>query len=234
MPRGLGQLLVVEFIGPFALTFIGAGTIVATKGDNLVAIAIAHGLAIGVMVAAAGHISGGVYNPALTVALAATRRMPWSRVIPYVVAQCLGAIVAAFLLKAVADPAAASAVNLGNPALGRGVGLVQGLIVEIVLTFFLMFAVFGSAIDRRGPATIAGLVIGLTITMDIFMGGELTGAAMNPARWIGTAIAQADFANWWLYWVGPIVGALLAAFLYCHLLLEEPRAAEPSVELPQP
>jgi aquaporin TIP len=234
MRRGLEQLLIVEFIGPFALTFIGAGSIVATGGQNLVAIALAHGLAIGLLVAAAGHISGGVYNPALTVALAATRQLPWDRAIAYIVVQCLGAIVAALLLKAVVAPAAAAAVNLGNPGLGPGVTPIQGLIVEIILTFFLMFSVWGSAIDSRGPATIAGLVIGLTITMDVFMGGGLTGAAMNPSRWIGTAVAQGDFTNWWLYWVGPIIGALLAAFLYRYVLLERPEVREPSVELPQP
>lgn len=235
MRERLEQLLVAEFIGAFALTFIGAGAIVHTGGQDLVAIAFAHGLAIALMVAAMGHISGGVYNPALTVALAATRQMTWSKAISYIIAQCLGAIAAALILKAVVDPAAAAKVNLGNPALGPGVGIVQGLIVEIVLTFFLMLVVWGTAIDRRGPATIAGLAIGFVLTMDIFMGGTLTGAAMNPSRSIGTAVAQGDLTNAWLYWVGPIVGALIAAFLYQGLLLRRPDAQErePSVERPQ-
>jgi|SRR4051812_15729289 len=233
MQPGDARRYVVEFIGPFALTFMGAGAIIATKGEDLVAIALAHGLAIGLMICAAGHISGGVYNPALTVALAATRQIPWPRAGGYIIVQCLGAIAAALLLKAMVPADAVAAVNLGDPGLGSGVSPVQGLIVEIVLTFFLMFSVFGVAIDSRGPAMIAGLVIGLTITMDILMGGRYSGAAMNPARWIGTAVAQGDFSNFWIYWIGPIVGALIAAFLWTYFLLEPPVPREPSVDLPQ-
>ncbi len=215
--------LVVEFIGTFALIFFGAGSIIATGGKDLVAIALAHGLAIGLMVMAAGHISGGVYNPALTVGLAAARRLSPSDAGAYIVAQLLGAIVAAGLLKVAFAGAAIDAVKLGTPLLGSGVGVGQGVLVEAILTFFLMFSVFGNAVDPRSPKAIPGLLIGLTITMDIFAGGALTGAAMNPARSFGPALVQGAWDGWWIYWVGPILGAVIAALLYNDVLLVEPK-----------
>jgi aquaporin TIP len=181
----------------------------------------------GLMVAAAGHISGGVYNPGLTVGLMAARRIGVSRGVYYIVAQLIGATVAALALKAVFAPAALSAVNLGTPSVGSGVGTLAALIAEIIMTFFLMYSVFGVAVDSRDARAIAGLVIGLTITMDIFVGGGLTGAAMNPARWFGPAIVQGAFADWWIYWVGPIVGATLAALLWNEVYLKGGTVPEP-------
>ncbi|MBX6773139.1 MAG: aquaporin [Chloroflexi bacterium] len=217
--------LIVEFIGPFALVYIGAGAIIATGGKDLVAIALAHGLAIGLLVAAAGHISGGVYNPALTAGLMAARRLSIPMGIGYIIAQLLGGTVAAALLKLSFSPQAVDAVKLGTPLLGTGVTAGQGVLVELILTFFLMFSVFGTAVDPRGPRTIAGPVIGLIITMDIFAGGALTGAAMNPARSFGPELIQGVWDAWWVYWVGPILGAVIAALLYNEILLEEPKAA---------
>ena len=219
MERDWLRNAIVEFVGTFALIFVGAGAIIATGGKDLVAIALAHGLAIGLMVAAAGHISGGVYNPSLTIALMAARRIGVNPGVYYIVAQLVGATVAALFLKAVFPAAAATAVNLGTPAVGSGVGTLAALLAEIIMTFFLMYSVFGVAVDLRGARAIAGLVIGLTITMDIFVGGGLTGAAMNPARWFGPAIVQGAFADWWIYWVGPIVGAVLAALLWNEVYL---------------
>jgi MIP family channel proteins len=210
---------IVEAVGTFALIFVGAGSIVATGGQNLVAIALAHGLAIGLMVAAAGQISGGLYNPALTVGLISARRMPLSRGIYYIVSQLIGATFAALALKTLFTPAAIDAVQLGTPALGAGVNAGSGMLAEFIMTFFLMYSVFGVAVDVRGARAIAGLVIGLTITMDVFVGGGLTGAAMNPARWFGPAVVQGVFADWWVYWVGPIIGAVLAAVLWNDVYL---------------
>jgi aquaporin Z len=218
---------VVEFVGTFALIFVGAGSIIATGGQNLVAIALAHGLAIGLMVAAAGHISGGVYNPSLTVGLMVTRRIGVGRGVYYIVAQLLGATVAALALKVIFAPAAAAAVNLGTPAVGLGVGTAAAVLAEIIMTFFLMYSVFGVAVDQRGAKAIAGLVIGLTITMDIFVGGGLTGAAMNPARWFGPAIVQGAFDNWWIYWVGPIIGASIAAVVWNQFYLSDAATSLP-------
>lgn len=218
----IARKLIAEFLGPFALVYIGAGAIIATGGKDLVAIALAHGLAIGLLVASAGHVSGGVYNPALTVGLIAARRLSAGLGLAYIVAQLLGAAVAAALLKLSFSAKAIDAVQLGTPLLGAGVSAGQGVLVEAILTFLLMFAVFGTAIDPRGPKTIAGLVIGLVITMDIFAGGGLTGAAMNPSRAFGPELVQGVWDGWWIYWVGPILGAVIAALVYNEVLLVSP------------
>lgn len=236
MERDWYRNALVEVIGTFTLIFVGAGAIIATGGKDLVAIAFAHGLAIGIMVAAAGHISGGVYNPALTVGLVAARRMSVQRGAYYIVSQLVGALIAALFLKAVFPATAVSAVAMGTPQLGQGIGVAAGVLAEIIMTFFLMYAVFGVAVDLRGARPIAGLIIGLTITIDIFVGGGLTGAAMNPARWFGPAVVQGVFADWWVWWVGPIVGAVIAALVWNELYLRDLPAPQPgaaSVDIEQ-
>jgi aquaporin Z len=223
------KLVVVEFLGPFALVFAGVGAIIQTQGENLVAIGLAHGLAIGLLVAAAGHISGGVYNPALTVGLVAARRLDPVRGVVYVVAQLAGGVVAAWFLTMLYPEAARDAVNLGVPAIGEGLNAGNAAFMEIVLTFFLMFVVFGVAIDHRTGRAISGLAIGLTITMDIYAGGAVSGAMMNPARAFGPALVAGDFADHWIWWVAPIAGAVVAALLYNDVLLAGIRpGADPS------
>ena len=235
--RKWAKLVIVEFLGPFALVFMGVGAVIQTQGGDLVAIALAHGLGIGLTIAAVGHISGGVFNPALAVGLWAARRLDQTRALVYVVAECLGALAAAGCLALLYDDADRDAVNLGVPAVGHGIldpavelGAGVALAMEIILTFFLMFVVFGVAIDNRtGGRAIAALAIGLTITMDIFAGGAVSGAAMNPARWFGPAVVQGDFADFWIWIVGPIVGAVAAALLYNDVLLADtPAGAAPS------
>ncbi|HUG16177.1 MAG TPA: aquaporin [Thermomicrobiales bacterium] len=216
--RELLRQAVVEFIGPFALVFIGVGAIISTAGENLIAIALAHGLAIGLLVASAGHISGGVYNPALTIGLLVTGRLPVNRAGVYVVAQLAGATVAALALKAVFFGSDIDAVNLGVPAIAPGFSVGAGILAEAIGTFFLMFAVFGTAVDKRGAKEIAPLVIGLIITIDILAFGAVTGGAVNPSRSFGPALVQGDWTNFWVYWVGPVAGAVGAALLYHHLL----------------
>ncbi len=234
--REWAKLAIVEFLGPFALVFAGAGSIIMTQGQNIVAIALAHGLAIGLMVAAAGHISGGVYNPALTIGLWAARRIERSRALVYIVAQLLGGLAGAAALTLVYLDVDRNrpGVNLGVPAVGRALTVDHALsagnalVMEIILTFFLMFVVFGVAIDSRtGGRAIAGLAIGLTITMDIFAGGAVSGAAMNPARWFGPAVVQGDFSDFWIWIVGPIVGAVIAAVVYNDVLLAGVPAGAP-------
>jgi aquaporin TIP len=224
--------LFMEFIGTFALIFMGAGAIIQTQGQNLVAIALAHGLAIGLLVAAGGHISGGVYNPALSVGLMAAGKLPYGRGMLFIIAQLLGGVAAAAVLKAALPAPMVDAVKLGTPLPGVGIGAGQAFVIEIVLTFFLMFVVFGVAVDKRGPATIAGLAIGLAITMDICMGGGISGAAMNPARWFGPALLQGEWTAAWVYIVGPILGAVSAALLYTFLMLDNTQANK-AVALPQ-
>ena len=226
MERDWYRNAIVELVGTFALIFVGAGTAVATGGKDLVAIALAHGLAIGLMVSAAGHISGGVYNPALVFGLVAARRMTVARGVYYIIAQLVGAILAALALKPLFSAQAINAVSLGTPGLGQGVSPGVGVLAEIIMTFFLMYSVFGVAVDLRGARAIAGLVIGLTISMDIFVGGNVTGAAMNPARWFGPAVVQGALGEWWIYWLGPIVGAILAALLWNEVYLRDIAAPE--------
>lgn len=221
------RALIVEFIGTFALIFAGAGAIIMTEGGNLVAIALAHGLAIGLLVAAAGHISGGVYNPALTCGLAIARKLKPILVIPYIVVQLLGATIAALFLKAIFPGAAIDKVSLGVPAIGKGYSTGGAFLAEVIMTLFLMFVVYGTAVDERGPRAIASLAIGLTITMDIFVGGAVSGAAMNPARHFGPALIGNHWASWWLWWIAPILGALIAAGLYAYVLQERSMTPRP-------
>ena len=218
---------IVEFIGPFALMFIGGGAIIVLGGATtngtldaakLTVIALAHGLAIGLMLAAAGHLSGGFYNPALTVGLVVTGRMPLNRGAIYVVSQCLGAIAAALALKVIFDGSQIDAVNLGLPIVGERYEVTAALFAEAVATFFLMYAVFGTAVDPRGARAIAPLVIGLVITIDMLAIGPVSGAAMNPARAIAPAIVQGELDDQWIYWVGPIAGAVVAALLFSFLM----------------
>jgi MIP family channel proteins len=217
-----------EFFGPFALVFAGVGAIILTQGQDIVAIALAHGLAIGLMIMAIGHISGGHFNPAVTIAMLATGRIGLAKAGAYIVAQLLGGLAAAAVLvvcypalndAALGVTAGRNDVNLGVPAVGGGAQVLGALVMEIVLTFFLVFVIFGVAVDWRSSKVVAGLVIGLTVTMDILAGGVVSGAAMNPARWIGPALIQGDLTNWWLWIIGPVIGGLIAAFVYQTLFL---------------
>ncbi|MBW3632367.1 MAG: aquaporin [Chloroflexi bacterium] len=212
-----------EFLGPFTLVVAGVGAIISTQnlsdGGNLVAVALAHGLAIGLMIAALGHISGGHFNPAVTISMLATGEIGVTRAASYIVAQVLGATAGAGVLTLI-FPALGPmgrnnpGVNLGLPGLGPDVSVSGALIMEVLMTFFLVLVIFGTVVDPRGSRAIAPLAIGLIITMDILTGGRITGAAMNPARAIGPAFVQQDFTNWWVYWVGPIIGGLIAALAY--------------------
>lgn len=232
---GYARKLIVEFIGTFTLIYVGVGVVLLTDGKDLVAIALAHGLAIGLMVMAAGHISGGVYNPALTCGLMAARKLEWPVGVAYIVVQLLGGLVGAgLMLVSLGSTKLDPALNFATPGLASGVTPIQGVVVEAILTFFLMFSVFGNAVDQRSPKAVAGLAIGLTITMGVFAGGGLTGGAMNPARWFGPALLNGTFANWWVYLVGPILGAVLAALLYNEVLLEEPAKAATPTASPTP
>lgn len=208
---------VAEFVGTFTLIFIGVGSIAANHMSGgalgLTGIALAHGLAIAVMVSATAATSGGHLNPAVTCGALAAGKIAPGGAIGYIVSQCLGGIAAAAVVKLAMPAAALDAVGMGTPALGQGVTVAQGLVMEIVTTFFLMFVVYGTAIDARAPK-VGGLFIGLTVGLDILAAGPVSGGAMNPARYIGPALMGGGLANAWLYWVGPIAGAVLAALVY--------------------
>jgi MIP family channel proteins len=222
---------VAEFVGTFTLIFIGGGAgAVASSvfgvgaGYTLVAIALANGLAIGIMVSNLGHISGGHFNPAITAGFLATRRIKAQIAGVYWVFQLGGAVVAALILRWLfKKPAIYGAV----PHVAHGFPDSRALVLEMIMTFFLVWAVFATAVDERGAIkAIAGLAIGLTITIDVFVGGPITGAAMNPARAFGPELAANFWTGWWIYWIGPIVGGLVAALGYQYLYL---RPTEPPV-----
>src|SRR6059058_4927646 len=201
---------VAEFIGTFTLIFIGGGAGIVS-GQDIVAVALANGLAIGIMVSNLGHISGGHFNPAITLGFVATRRITLRLAVTYWISQFAGAIAAAAILRGLFS----HADFLGAVPHAAGFGAGKGLVVELILTFFLVWAVFATAVDPRGAfKSIAGLAIGLTITIDVFMGGPYTGAAMNPARAFGPELIGNFWGEAWIYWVGPIVGALVAGLGY--------------------
>ena len=223
------QKLVAEFIGTFALIFFGAGSICAyqymhSNSDlSLLGVALAHGLAIGIMVSAMGHISGGHYNPAITIGVWVTKRISTIDAILYWVAQLAGGIIAAFVLKAVIPDDTWRAVHLGTPDLARDFPVWAGMALEAVTTFFLVLVVFATAIDEKGAfKSIAGFGIGLTITLGILVAGPLTGAALNPARAFGPALAATYWAHHGVYWIGPLAGGFLAGLVYDTAFLKKP------------
>jgi aquaporin TIP len=214
--RDMAFHYVVEAIGTLALLFMGISSIVMTGNSNIVAIALAHGLAIALMVAATGHISGGAFNPAVVVALWLARRITLQKGIAYIIAQLIGATIGTLLVAVVFPRQLIEAVGWGTPGLGQGVTALNGLAAEIISTFFLTYVFFGVAVDKRGPSPIASLMIGLAIVMGILATGAVSGAAMNPARWFGPAILAGRFENLWVWWVGPFVGASIAGLLYFY------------------
>src|SRR5690242_7825662 len=226
---------IAEFVGTFTLIFIGGGAGIVS-GQDIVAVALANGLAIAIMVTNLGHISGGHFNPAITLSFLATKRIEARLAVLYWAFQLLGAIVGALILRAIF----AHALFLGSVPHAPAIDDAKGLLIEIVLTFFLVWAVFATAVDPRGAfKSIAGLAIGLTITMDVFMGGPLTGAAMNPARAFGPELVGNFWGEGWIYWLGPALGALLAALGYEYLYLRPPQPSvvgtpESGVDEPRP
>ena len=229
---GHTRALLAEAAGSFWFMFIGAGAIIADangSGGGLLSIALAHGIALAVAVSAFGGLSGGHFNPAVTFALAIVGRHPWSRVPTYVVAQLAGGLLAGYALRWIFDFALAAIdkTHLGTPALANGVSVPVAIGVEALLTIFLVWAVYGTAVSPLAPR-IAGFGIGLTVTTDILMGGPLTGAAMNPARHVATAIPAAFFDNWYVFWIGPLLGAAIAALSIRYIFAPPPDLVTPT------
>jgi len=226
----LPQKLLAEFIGTFTLVFIGEGSICADQyihaaggsGIGLLAIAAAHGLAIGIMVTAIGHISGGHLNPAVTIGFWVTKKISTLDALSYWVSQLAGATLAAYLLTVVVPEVTWRAVGLGTPDLAPDFTRFHAIVLEAITTFLLVFVVFATAADPRGAFNkIAGFAIGLTITMDILVSGPFTGGAVNPARAFGPALVAHHWMNHGVYWVGPLIGGVIAGWLYSSFLLKE-------------
>lgn len=208
---------VAEFVGTFALIFVGAG---ATIYQDVVGTALAHGLVIAVMASSVGFISGAHFNPAVTLGFLVTRRIAPTLAVWYWIVQFAAGTLAALLLNWVIPNAAPGSHNLGVPSLANGTTGGGGVVIEAVLTFFLVWVIFATAADPRGAfKQIAGLAIGFTITLDILMGAGFTGAALNPARALGPELANWHWPDAWIYYVGPCCGAVIAAALYELLYL---------------
>ena len=210
-----------EFVGTFALVFVGGGAIMMTQNTEptaaLVTVALAHGLILALMVSATMRISGHL-NPAVTIGILVARRISVLMAGVHIVAQLLGAVAAAFALKHAMPAGLIADTNLGLQKFATSISTGQGFALEAIATFFLVFVVFGTAVDPKGPK-IGGLAIGLTVAADIMAIGPMTGASMNPARTFGPAMMTGIFEGHLLYWLAPITGAVVAALLYDTLFL---------------
>lgn len=244
MPEiGLFKRSLAELIGTFALVFIGTGAAVITLllaagqtnkgGFNIgigygglgdwLAIGLAFGFIIMCMIYVFGHISGTHINPAVTIALWATKRFPTSDVLPYILAQFIGATLGSLCLLAVLGTRAITIGGLGATAPFEGVTYFQAILSEGIATFLLMLTIMGVAVDRRAPGQFAGFAIGMVVTVNIIVTGNITGSSLNPARTFGPYLVDTLFGgpSLWnffpIYIIGPIAGALVAAFLYDYI-----------------
>lgn len=235
--ENIAPKLVVEALGAFALCFFSIGAVVLTQGGDIVAIGIATGLAIGIMVAAGGHISGGHYNPAVTAGFLVTKRIGVPDGVAYIVAQMVGSVLGAGAITLAYLDVDRNAVNLGLPSVGVSIAadppvnlsVWNALAMETILTFFLVLVVFGTAVDKRSIGRwVAPLAIGITIAIGNMAGVAASGAAMNPIRWFGPAVIQQDFDNFWIWIIGPVVGGVLAALVYDLFLTDHSGATAPA------
>jgi MIP family channel proteins len=226
----LPKKLVAEFIGTFALVLAASGSICAdqylragsSSGFGTLGIAVAQGLAISLMVTSLGHISGGHFNPAISIGFWVTKRLSTLDTFFYWVAQILGGLSSAYFLAAVLPESVWRPVGLGVTNLAPDFTRLHGMLLESVLTLFLVFVVFATAVDQKGAISkIAGFAIGLTITLDILVGGPFTGGSMNPARTLGPAVAANQWTNHGVYWVGPLFGGILGAVVYDRIFLRD-------------
>jgi MIP family channel proteins len=221
------QPLLAEFLGTFYLCFAATASILCTtpvvgSGAGIVGIALAQGLALSVAVNTFGGISGAHFNPAVTIALFLTGRLPALNLAPYIGAQLLGASTAAFVCRLIFPVEAVAQAQLGIPLPSATATLGVVILAEFVMTYLLMTSIYGTAVDPRGQVVkIGGFGIGLTVAFNILAGGAVTGASMNPARSFGPALVLGNFGWHWVYWVAPIAGACTAALVYEQVFLGE-------------
>ena len=218
-----------EFVATLLFVFIGAGSVVVsgslTNGElgpaRLIVIALAHGLAITVLAYAIANISGGHINPVVSFVAVLTKKLRAAKGLMFIVAQLAGGLAgAALLLAAIPD---AADTNLGAHALGPDVSVGMALIMEVIVTFALVFVIFATAVDSRGIGTMAPLAIGLTVAIDHLLAVPITGSSMNPARSFGPALVSGSWADHWIYWIGPLLGGVLAGLLYQFVFINRAR-----------
>lgn len=224
----LREAALAEFIGTFALCFLGIGAVCANRwtggGVGWLGVAIAHGATLAVMISALGHVSGGHFNPAVTVGLLGANQITGARALVYLVAQLAGAVAAAWLLTVVIPQPVWNMVRLGTPTVVGTISVAQALLIEGVLTFFLVTAVLGTAVDPQGSwHAVAGFGIGTVLLVCLLMGGPFTGGCLNPARAFGPALVSGTFRHQLVYWLGPLSGGLVAALVYSKAFLRSSR-----------
>jgi aquaporin Z len=238
--KTIGEQAVAEFLGTLALVFIGAGSVVIAAANaggylGLIGVALAHGLVLATFVSNLGHVSGAHFNPAVTMAVWVGGKIESQRAVVYVVAQLAGAAVGAGLLRWVMPEQVWRSGSLGATLVGHefGVTNAKAVLLEAILTFFLVITVYAVAVDDRGTfKSLAGLPIGLVLVFDILVGGQLTGASMNPARSFGPALLAGEWTDFWVYVVGPLAGGIIAAALYVFVFLRFREVAAPRSETP--
>lgn len=212
MNKKLFSKTIAEFIGTFAIVFFGCGSIVVGhQMDNralLASVPMIFGLVVALMIYAVGHISGAHFNPAVTLAFAIVRRFSWREVPFYWAVQFLGALLGCFLLSFILPQTTIYGVTTSS------LMPMRAILVEAILSFFLMFVIIAVATDARAVGMMAGLAIGMVVTVDAYFGGPLTGASMNPARSLAPALFEGKTEQLWVYFIGPVIGACLAAWLY--------------------
>ncbi len=221
----LSKKVAAEFVGTFIFVVVGAGSALGAfslgrqdPASSLLIAALGNGLGLGMAVSATMGISGGVLNPAVALGLLVGKKLAPRDVVPYILAELAGAILAGLALVVSFPSSLGTPVNWGAPTLNQVLNSWQGIGIEALLTFVLVIAVYGTAVDARAPR-IGGLGIGLALLADVLVGGNLTGAAMNPARAMGPMIAGAFFPSYWyIYWVGPIIGAVAAGIVYVFVI----------------
>jgi MIP family channel proteins len=219
-----------EFVGTLAVVFVGAGAVIVAgpSGSGLLGVALAYGLVTAVMVTLTWDVSRGHLNPAVTIGLWVVGKIPTVLAGVYVAAQMLGAVAGAVLLRLTVPEPMWRAAHLGAPLLAPDVGAGRGVVLEAILAFFLVFAVFGTWVDeRRRFTTASGFLIGLVLTFDVLAAGPLTGAAVSTARAFGPELVSGTWTDWWVYWVGPTAGGVLAAVAYWAAFLREREPATP-------
>ena len=227
--REAWRFTLAEFIVTLLFVFLGAGSVVVSGGlpngdldaARLGIIAVAHGLVIAILAYATANISGGHINPAVTFAAWMTNKISAARGLMFIAAQLSGAVVGALLLLATIP--AAAATNLGAHALGPDVSISMGLLMEIIVTFALVFVIFATAVDPGGMGNLAPLAIGLAVLVDHLVAVPITGASMNPARSFGPALVSGAWSDHWIYWVGPLLGGAGAGLVYQFMFINRAR-----------